>query len=60
MGRTGATSGMVTCRGGSDAQRATGLVDGFLKGRLGRTRLGENELYMVAADVAKKKKKKVT
>lgn len=51
-GRTGATSGMVTCMWGGDAQRARGLDDGFLKGRLGPTRFGENELYMAAADNA--------
>lgn len=48
-GRTGATSGMERCLGEGDAQRATGLDDGFLKGRLGRTRFGENELYMATA-----------
>lgn len=48
VGLTGATLGMG-CVGGDDAQRATRLDDGFLKGWLGRTKFGENERYMAAA-----------
>lgn len=49
-GRTAVAPGMVSCLGAGDAvDTATGLEDGFLKGRLGRTRLGENVRFMVAA-----------
>lgn len=48
-GRSGVASGALRCLGGGDAHRAAGLDDGFLKGRLGRTRFGENERYMAAA-----------
>lgn len=43
----GGVGGMVE---GLGLERATGLDEGFLKGRLGRTRLGENERYMATAD----------
>lgn len=36
--------------GGLGVERATGPDDGFLKGRLGRSRFGENARYMVSAD----------
>lgn len=42
------SSGSAICLAGGDEQRATGVEDGFLKGRLGRIRCGENELYMAA------------
>lgn len=48
-GRAGVTSVLMESLGASDAPRAIGLDDGFLKGRLGRTRLGENEGYILPA-----------
>lgn len=42
-GRAGVTSVLMGNLGAGDAPRAIGLDDGFLNGRLGRTRLGENE-----------------
>lgn len=41
-------SGSVICLDGVDSQKAMGIEYGFLKGRLGRIRSGENELYMAA------------
>lgn len=51
-GRISAPSGVVGAPGGRGAPRATGLENGFLKGRLGRTRLGKNVLSMAAPDNA--------
>lgn len=45
-GRTGETKGV----GVGEAQGVTGFDDGCLRGRLGRTRFGENELNMAAAE----------
>lgn len=47
-GRTGVALGTVRRLEEGVAQRATGLDDGFLKGRLGRTKFGESERYMAA------------
>lgn len=49
-GRGGVASGVESCRTGGEAgERARGLDEGFLKGRLGRARFGGNERYMAAA-----------
>lgn len=49
-GRTGVAAGLVRGLGGGDAvETAAGLDDGFLRGRLGRTRSGENERSMPTA-----------
>lgn len=51
VGRTADVLSMAECVGGGDAaERPTGFDDGFLKGRLGRTRFGENVRFMVATD----------
>lgn len=50
-GRTGVAAGMERCLGGVDAvERDTGLDDGFLNGRLGRTRL---ERFIAAGNCQK-------
>lgn len=51
VGRTANELSMVACLGGGNTEeRPTGFDDGFLKGRLGRTRFGENVRFMVAPD----------
>lgn len=47
-GRRGAAVG-VSWLGGGGAQRAMGLVDGFLRGWLGRMGFTESERYMAPA-----------
>lgn len=49
-GRTGETKCCATGVGVDEAQGVTGFDDGCLRGRLGRTRFGENELNMAAAE----------
>lgn len=53
-GRTGETKGWATGVWVGEEQGVTGFDDGCLRGRLGRTRFGENELNMAAAEKVEK------
>lgn len=55
-GLRGVAPGLVKAlRGGVAVATATGLDDGFLRGRLGRTRCGANDRFMATAAENKRK-----
>lgn len=48
-GHSGGAQGLLSLGGDDPIETAMGLEDGFLKGKLGRTRFGENERFMATA-----------
>lgn len=55
VGCTAEVLSVAVCLGGEKAaERPKGFDDGFLKGRLGRTRFGENMRFMVAPNKSHK------